>query len=429
MSPNPNHRAEYDENGDIILPLVKNEIEKLDAEPETRDVRHKTQDTRPREATMPKIKVPKIEPIWEEIIEEEIKMEEATPIAEIRTAPKQTSHVWRELRGKMYDVTSGVLSEGARQYGASWHDSRSMLRRIGDSGHTGMQRTWKFLTQPVWVPGRKNKPKQYSRGTLFVLDIVRFGGTFAFLFTALFVSLNYQSFWQIVIAKIDPLHDQNLSQELQAETSGTLADKLKRVPSLSVAGRYEGDLLSMLPPVGPPMPTLIIPKLGLNVPIVLPPTDALIAEDWKKLEEDIQTALHNGVVHYPGTARPGQAGNFFITGHSSYFPWDPGRFKSVFARLADLQKGDEYWVFYGGDKYRYVINDIREVRPSDVTVLDQPMNKRLGTLMTCTPVGTTLRRLILEAQEVDPATGAPLKVGEHGKNSEAPKVKVEMLPI
>jgi len=134
------------------------------------------------------------------------------------------------------------------------------------------------------------------------------------------------------------------------------------------------------------------------------------------------------VVHYPGTANPGQAGNFFVTGHSSYYPWSPGNFKTVFARLHLLEVGDEYWVYFGGDRHRYTIKGKKEVRPSDVTVLDQPSNRRISTLMTCTPVGTTLRRLIITAQETDPVTGAAMKVGERA-TQQAPKYEMEALPI
>jgi LPXTG-site transpeptidase (sortase) family protein len=97
--------------------------------------------------------------------------------------------------------------------------------------------------------------------------------------------------------------------------------------------------------------------------------------------------------------------------------------------LHALNVGDEYWVFYGGDKHRYVIKEKKEVKPSDVSVLDQPVNKRLSTLMTCTPVGTTLRRLIIVAQEVDPLTAEPLEVGEHIADERLPKMQMEMLPI
>ncbi len=50
-------------------------------------------------------------------------------------------------------------------------------------------------------------------------------------------------------------------------------------------------------------------------------------------------------------------------------------------------------------------------------------------MMTCTPVGTTLRRLIITAQEVDPVTGLALDVGEHRKEEELPSMKMEALPI
>lgn len=399
MSVNPEHRATYDEEGDILLPQERQE--------------EGTKGTKGTGGTEEYEAPPPAPPLWEEVEEE---------------AP-QAAEVWRELRGKMGTIVGGVLSESGRQYQTSIGDVRRSLRKLPTEVRAALERTWAFLTQPVWVPGRRSVPKQYSRSTLFLLDTVRFGGTFAFLFTLLFVGLNYQSFWQIAKSRIEPLRGIELQQALRAEGEGVLSEKLRRIPMLSTAGRSEGDLLSLLPPVGPPIPTIIIPKLGLNVPIAIPPSDALLREDWQRLEEDIQRSLQDGVVHYPGTARPGQAGNFFITGHSSYFPWAPGKYKSVFARLPELTVGDEYWVFYGGEKFRYRIVGKREVRPTDVTVLDQPTGKRSATLMTCTPVGTTLRRLVLEAQELDPVTAQPLKVGEHSRRPAMPKVKVEMLPI
>jgi LPXTG-site transpeptidase (sortase) family protein len=198
---------------------------------------------------------------------------------------------------------------------------------------------------------------------------------------------------------------------------------------LTVAGsQNEGDLLSFLPPVGPPEHRLIIPKLNLNVPVTIPSYEALLREDWSQVETDIQKALEGGVVHYPGTAKPGQAGNFFITGHSSYYPWAPGNYKTVFARLGDLTVGDEYWVYYGGDKHRYVVTSVTEVKPSNVDVLDQPVDRRMSTLMTCVPVGTTLRRLIVAAEEVDPETGEVMAIGAQPVR-ELKRVGVEMLPI
>jgi LPXTG-site transpeptidase (sortase) family protein len=271
--------------------------------------------------------------------------------------------------------------------------------------------------------------KQYSRGTLFFLDVVRFGSTFALIFGLLFLTLNYRSFWEIARADVISAVDTPMIGNKDADAAKDIAATLTTADRTSDSGRKQGELLAFLPPVGPPENRLLIPKLNLNVPIVHPATEALLKQDWAQVENDIQTALENGVVHYPGTARPGQAGNFFVTGHSSYYPWAPGEYKNVFARLGALTVGDEYWVYFRGDKHRYKIIQKKEIVPSDVTVLDQPEDKRLSTLMTCTPVGTTLRRLILVAQEIDPVAGTPLTVGDQSQNGVVPKVNLEALPI
>jgi len=319
-----------------------------------------------------------------------------------------------------------LFSEGARQYGASLSDGKTFSKRFLLFSKNGLIVFKEFLLQPVWVPGRKSV-KQYSRGTLFMLDIVRFGTTFTCIFLLLFVTLNYQSFWQILQSNMEPLKFASIGGE--DDVSAALREKLKHAPGLSVAGAERGDLLSYLPDVGPPVDRIIIPKLNLNIPLVAPSYTALLKEDWPQVEHDIQEALQDGVVHYPGTAKPGQAGNFFVTGHSSYYPWAPGAYKTVFARLHQLAVGDEYWVYYGGDKHRYVVAEKKEVSPSDISVLDQPTDLRLATLMTCTPVGTTLRRLIIVSEEVDPTTGERMAVGEKGGRTKTATVPLEALPI
>jgi len=90
----------------------------------------------------------------------------------------------------------------------------------------------------------------------------------------------------------------------------------------------------------------------------------------------------------------------FLTGHSSYYPWDPGKFKDVFATLGSLEVGDRYYIYYDQIKYMYQITEKKEVQPNYMEVLAQPTDKKISTLMTCSPVGTTLRRLILTAEQI-----------------------------
>lgn len=153
-------------------------------------------------------------------------------------------------------------------------------------------------------------------------------------------------------------------------------------------------------PINPPDNRIMIPKIGQNIPIKEIDPKNLLDQQWHNLEEDIQAGLQEGVVHYPGTANPGQNGNVFITGHSSYYLWDPGRYKDVFALLHELVVGDTITVFYNENRYDYKVTEIKVVHPNEVDVLQQTNDKRL-TLMTCTPIGTALNRLIVVAEQVN----------------------------
>ncbi len=283
-----------------------------------------------------------------------------------------------------------------------------------------------FLGQPITVTRPKRKVRNTTRLWLFVSDSVRFTLSFGFMFAGLFIALNYQSFWEIAVDELNPI----AAIQHIAEGKVTLSKSMNLAPKASASQKNAdgSSLADFLPQVGPPENRLIIPKLSLNVPLAQPEVQALLRQDWEQVEKDIQSSLEKGVVHYPGTAKPGQAGNFFVTGHSSYYPWAAGDYKTVFARLHALDVGDEYFVYYHGDQHKYIVQSKTEVSPNNTEVLNQPPNKRISTLMTCTPVGTTLRRLILVAEEVDPVTNEILAVGE-GQKDQFLKVNTEMLPI
>ncbi|HEY5714345.1 MAG TPA: sortase [Candidatus Gracilibacteria bacterium] len=146
---------------------------------------------------------------------------------------------------------------------------------------------------------------------------------------------------------------------------------------------------------------IYLPRINKNVPLVRVPNH----KDWTKLESVIQSGLQKGVVVHPFSRSPGQLGNFFITGHSSYYTWDKGRFKDVFALLHEVQIGDEIEVFWDGKKYVYEVKEEKIVTPMQVDVLDHPFDRSILSLMTCTPVGTNKKRLVVTAELV----GDPLK--------------------
>lgn len=234
-----------------------------------------------------------------------------------------------------------------------------------------------------------------------IWQFVRFLVVTGMIFAASFFALNYQAYQAILADVFNSASSLEARQVLEASSGGASGiDPGLLLPV--VAGEKETkesyDWLNQ--PIVPTDNRLVIPKLGKSVPLVNMSAEHIEGENWSELEKQIQDGLREGVVHYPGTASPGQIGNVFITGHSSYYPWDPGQFKDVFAVLGQLEIGDEYYVYYEQKKYTYMVREKFEVTPDNVNVLQQPHDKKISTLMTCTPVGTTLRRLIIRADDI-----------------------------
>ncbi len=132
---------------------------------------------------------------------------------------------------------------------------------------------------------------------------------------------------------------------------------------------------------------LLIPQIGVNAPIV---------EVENNEEKTIQEGLEQGVVHYPGTAGPGAVGNFFVVGHSSDYIWKEGDYKDVFALLNKLEPDDEVKIFDQGQEYIYLVTEKAIIPPEEVDVL-QPTETPTLSLLTCWPIGTPWKRLIVKA--------------------------------
>jgi len=137
---------------------------------------------------------------------------------------------------------------------------------------------------------------------------------------------------------------------------------------------------------------IYIPSVNLRAPINW---DGEISED--KLQENLKT----GVAHIEGTSRPGEQGNVFITGHSSYFPWASGDYKSIFATLPKVKLDDNIYIIRGGTLFSYRVKEVFEVTPDKVEVMAQT-DSNILTLSTCVPIGTATRRLIVVAEQYSP---------------------------
>lgn len=109
--------------------------------------------------------------------------------------------------------------------------------------------------------------------------------------------------------------------------------------------------------------------------------------------------LDKYLVNYPGTAIPSDNGNAVVYGHSTLPQlFNPKDYKAIFATAYKLTVGDEVFTTVENVTYQYKIFSITVVDPSDTSVFSQTYDNSYLTLVTCTPPGTTWKRLIIKAR-------------------------------
>jgi len=111
-------------------------------------------------------------------------------------------------------------------------------------------------------------------------------------------------------------------------------------------------------------------------------------------------AMRHGVAHAKGTAKPDEVGNIYLFAHSTLNFWEFGPYATVFTTLHQLVPGDKIILFYQGKRYDYRVDEKEIVPGFDLTPLNRESSRRVLTLQTCDPPGTTWRRLLIIAELV-----------------------------
>ena len=170
-------------------------------------------------------------------------------------------------------------------------------------------------------------------------------------------------------------------------------------------------------------PTVMIPKINVEVPI-----NFGYANDWRSMNE----AMSTGVAHfsmYGANAKPGEIGNFVVSGHSAGNVYQRSDWKFVFSGLTRMSVGDMMYVDYEGTRYAYQITGTNVVDPSDVAALrkiaEDNSGKPMITLITCTPLGTDKYRLLVFGEQVSPdyanaASSEPVAEDDSNKDMAMP---------
>ena len=141
---------------------------------------------------------------------------------------------------------------------------------------------------------------------------------------------------------------------------------------------------------------MIIDNIGVRVPIVFGTSD-----DTDTIYEN----LEQGVVHYSGTAKPGEPGVSIVLGHSSAYPWYDGDYGAVFALLSKLNVGDRFYVQYSDNRsFFYEMKEDLVFNPFKSDERLEAMERARGDnliLISCYPVGTNYLRIAVRAEQIE----------------------------
>lgn len=115
-------------------------------------------------------------------------------------------------------------------------------------------------------------------------------------------------------------------------------------------------------------------------------------------EPTLQEYLKQGAVVLPLGRTFGKPGNMVVTAHSSgTSAFGPYRF--AFAKLAELQTGQEFSITTSGYRYTYRVYGQDIVWPHQVDRLPND-DRSTVTLVTCWPLWTNFKRLLVHAELV-----------------------------
>lgn len=109
--------------------------------------------------------------------------------------------------------------------------------------------------------------------------------------------------------------------------------------------------------------------------------------------EDSST-MDKGFWHFPLSKNPGEKGNVVIIGHR-FMKVPP--MKDTFYNLDKIDIGDRINISSDLGEYNYIVLEKKEVEPNDISTIQDTDDYTL-TLITCTPLWTSQKRLVVIAK-------------------------------
>jgi LPXTG-site transpeptidase (sortase) family protein len=196
------------------------------------------------------------------------------------------------------------------------------------------------------------------------------------LFTLMIQTMNFKKANNILLAAIILLN----SYVLVAPFAPQLYFwwHLNHAPTVQ---RLQAKIAAPLKPTGAPANRVIIPDMGLDVPI------------GEGSYGNRYAVLHAGVWRFNTGSTPDKGGNTTLVGHRFTYTNPRG----IFYALDRVKIGSQIAVFWNNRKYFYQVSSVSVVDPSDTAIQNNTSDARL-TIFTCTPLFHPTSRLVVVAE-------------------------------
>lgn len=132
----------------------------------------------------------------------------------------------------------------------------------------------------------------------------------------------------------------------------------------------------------PPVDTSIF---NINIPS--------IQLDSRLISSNTNNDLWKGIWHRSNTGNPIDGGNMVITAHRFLYTGNT----DTFYHLPEIQLNEIISITWKGIQYDYKVTKLFEVKP-DAIEIEAPTKDHILTLYTCTPLWTSARRFVVQAQ-------------------------------
>ncbi len=199
--------------------------------------------------------------------------------------------------------------------------------------------------------------------------------TFLFLISVLIINWNHIS-WLFNYKAIFGIVSSQFESKIAAKTTEIFGKKEIEIPIKNSEPSDKENSLEIL-------------KFEISAPLIF---------SENATQKDLYKLLDSGVVYFPGSVLPGEAGQTIILGHSAPDGWPKIKYDWVFTRISELAEGDEIFVYFNHRKYVYKVTgkiflDRGEELPQLLT-----NSENMLVLISCWPPGKDLQRIAVMAK-------------------------------